>query len=185
MADTSVRPARLVDVDAIAQIQWTSWPTTPGLPESAAAAPELSEITRAWERAVVAPPSPRHTVWSALEGERVVGLVALGPATDPDLDATTTSELLTLVVAPTDRRQGHGSRLLAAAMESLQAQGQHVAVAWLNAQDDQTREFLEAAGWGPDGAFRTLAEQDDDPDAAYVRQVRVGTDLSADPADPS
>lgn len=180
MADSSVRRARLIDVEELARIQFDSWPSTPGLPDAAKEALDLADVKRAWERAVVAPPSERHTVWTALDGETVVGLVALAPVSDPDLTATSTSELLTLVVAPEARRQGHGSRLLNAAIDALREQQQQVVVVWLNAADDRTRAFLEASGWAPDGAFRTLAMVEDEPESGTLRQIRLGTDLTVD-----
>lgn len=180
MADSSVRPARLTDVDALADVQLAGWAATPGLP-SPVQLPTRDDVIRAWERAVVAPPSARHAVWSALADDHVVGLAAVAPATDPDLDGRTTSELLTLVIDPHQRGHGHGSRLLAAAMQGLREAGVQVAVCWLPTQDDRTRAFLSSAGWAADGAFRTLAEPEATPDAEHLRQLRLGTDLTAEP----
>lgn len=183
MADSSVRRARLIDVEELARIQFDSWPLTPGLPEAAKEVLDLAEVTRAWERAVVAPPSERHTVWIALAEATIVGLVALAPVSDPDLTAATTSELLTLVVAPSARGQGHGSRLLNAAVDALREQQQEAVVVWLNTADDHTRAFLEASGWAPDGAFRTLAMVEGEPESGSLRQIRLGTDLTVEASD--
>lgn len=183
MADLSVRTARLLDVDALARIQIASWSATPGLPADVAP-PALDDALRAWERAVLSPPSPRHQVWSAMSGDEVVGLAAVAPAPDPDLETATTSELMTLVVAAEHRSHGHGSRLLAAAMESLKDSGVQLAVVWLTTQDDRTRLFLESAGWAADGAFRTLAADDSDADQQQLRQLRLGTDLRPEGAEP-
>ena len=158
-------------------VQLSSWRSAPGLPDGEAL-PDARAVARSWERAVMVPPSERHTVWVALAASTVVGLACLAPATDPDLDPVVTTELLLLTVDPAHRSQGHGSRLLAATMESLVGTEQVTAVTWVNAQDDSSRQFLQGAGWGIDGAHRSLAQHDDDPPASSLRQLRFGTDLS-------
>jgi GNAT superfamily N-acetyltransferase len=170
MADVSVRPARLGDVAAMAEVQLRAWVDSelPGRPDPA-------DAERAWERAVLLPPSPRHRVLVALVGDAVAGAVATVPASDPDLARGTDTEVVMLVVDPTWRGQGHGSRLVAAAVEVMQSTGDRLAVVWVPAHDDRTRQFLESAGWGPDGAHRTT--QVDDGSAA-VKWLRLATDLT-------
>jgi len=170
MADLSVRGCRLGDVSGLAQVQLRAWEDS-GLPGR----PDRSQVERAWERAVLAPPSPRHRVLVALAGDVVTGGAATVPAGDPDLHHPTDAEVVLLVVDPAHRRHGHGSRLLAAAVELMRRDGDVLAVAWVPARDDQTRQFLQSAGWGPDGAHRTTAP-DDGSDA--VRWLRLATDLT-------
>ena len=71
---------------------------------------------------------------------------------------------------------GHGSRLLAAAADTLRADGFTQARIWVVVRDDALRAFLEPAGWAPDGAHRELDLIGDG--AARLRQVRLHTDLS-------
>ena len=185
MADRFVRLARLGDVPSLTQVQQRCWADAPGMPPGTPT-PNPAESERAWERAILAPPSPRHQVWVAIEGDEIVGLAALAPATDPDLDAQTDSELIVLAVDPDHRRQGHASRLLSASMQSLTDSEGRTATSWVNASDDASRRFLETAGWGVDGAHRSLTIDDDGvvAGAAPLRQVRMGTDLSLpEPAD--
>ena len=52
-------------------------------------------------------------------------------------------------------------------------------MSWLTATDDTLRAFLTEAGWGPDGAHRTLDLVGDG--STTVRQVRLHTAL-VDPA---
>ncbi|MEO8329877.1 MAG: GNAT family N-acetyltransferase, partial [Candidatus Nanopelagicales bacterium] len=99
---------------------------------------------------------------------------------DPDLDPQVTSELIVFGVDPSHRRHGHGSRLLTATAESLASSNIGVATVWLNSSDDASRKFLESAGWGADGAHRRLARDEQDPAELQLRQIRMGTDLSAD-----
>jgi GNAT superfamily N-acetyltransferase len=184
VADRFVRLARLGDVPSLTQVQQRCWVDAPGMPQGTPT-PNPAESERAWERAILAPPSPRHQVWVALEGNEIVGLAALAPASDPDLDAQSDSELIVLAVDPAHRRHGHASRLLSATMQSLTDSAGRTATSWINASDDASRRFLETAGWGADGAHRTLTIDDGSADAgtAPLRQIRLGTDLSLEPAD--
>lgn len=175
MADVSVRPATLADIPAVTSVQLAAWKAS-GLP----GVPDPAETKRAWERAVLLPPSPRHRLLVALAGGEVVGVAATVPASDPDLDPAATSELALLAVDPERRTLGHGSRLLAAAVDLMREAGDAVAVAWLPAGDDPTRRFLAGAGWGADGAHRSTSLPDEMTGAADlgpVRWLRLATDL--------
>lgn len=175
MADVSVRLARLADVSAMARVQISSWRAMPAL--AFATEPDSPATVRAWERAITLPPSPRHQVWVALEADEVVGLAAVGPASDPDLEVASSSELLVLTTDPAARRRGHASRMLAATAEALVADGQQMAVAWLLSQNDAGRAFLQGSGWDNDGAHRTLSDDENAPPERQVRQLRMGTEL--------
>jgi GNAT superfamily N-acetyltransferase len=174
MSDVSVRPARLGDVAPLTAVQLRSWESS-SLPGT----PDPSDVERAWERATLLPPSPRHRLLVALDGDDVVGAVATVPAPDPDLDAASDSELVLLAVDPGRRRRGHGSRMLAAAVDLMRSSGDTLAVVWVPARDDATRQFLESTGWAPDGAHRTTSVDDD---TAPVRWLRLATDLREAPA---
>jgi L-amino acid N-acyltransferase YncA len=69
-------------------------------------------------------------------------------------------------------RRGHGSRLLAAAVDTWRADGVTTAVAWAWERDAATRGFLTGAGWEPDGAARGL-----DTGPQVQRQVRLHVSL--------
>jgi hypothetical protein len=62
-----------------------------------------------------------------------------------------------------------------AAVDTLKADRFTRAVTWLGATDDETRAFLTAGGWAPDGAHRTLDLTGDG--SVQVKQVRLHTDL--------
>ena len=180
MADVFVRPARLIDAEGFTAVQRRSWLIAADelrLPPP----PDASEMQRSWERAVVAPPSDRHYTWVAIDtsqgSEAVVGAAALAPASDPDLSPETCLELVVFAVDPDHRGKGHGSRLLTASLQTAAGANEQEVVAWIASGDDDLRRFLETAGWGADGAHRTLAT-DDIPHsgpAAQLRQVRLGT----------
>ncbi|MBE7190516.1 N-acetyltransferase family protein, partial [Jatrophihabitans endophyticus] len=84
MADVSVRPARPDDADEVARIQVETWRTAYRLILPAPILDGLSadDAVPAWRAAITAPPSPRHHVLVAMEGEWRVGFVAFGPADD-------------------------------------------------------------------------------------------------------
>lgn len=174
MADVSVRPARLADVTGIVTAQLRAWGSS-GLPGR----PDQAHAERAWERAVLLPPTPRHRVLVALDGADVVGAAASVPAADPDLTPTTDTELVLLVVDPGARRRGHGSRLLMASVDAMRGAGETLAVAWVPARDDEMRQFLVGAGWAADGAHRETAV-DEGEESPPVRWLRLATDLGED-----
>ena len=174
MADLSVRPARPADAERIARLQLLTWRTAYAelLPAQALEVPEV-QAAALWLGAVESPPTPTHRVLVAFERDELVGFVASGPASDDGLDPTGTVELLTLLVEPRWGRRGHGSRLLAAAVEHWRADGARTAVAWAFERDPALRAFLTSGGWEGDGATRGL-----DTGAQVQRQLRLHTDLS-------
>ncbi len=162
MGVTGVRAAYPGDVAAVAQIQVRAWREgyrdvipAPALAEMTG--PQAQELWRErWAEAVTAPPSPRHRLLVAVDDGVIVGFAAHAPANEPDHEAETTGELLTLLVDPAHGRAGHGSRLLAATVDHLREDGCTTAVTWLFAADETLRGFLASAGWAPDGAYSTV-----------------------------
>jgi predicted N-acetyltransferase YhbS len=181
MADVSVRPARPEDVAEIARIQIDTWRSAYAsiLPEPVIAALSVDTARAAWQEAVGAPPTPRHHVLVAQEQQSVVGFVALAPldpqADEPQPPGTSPASTFTLgplLVEPRWGRRGHGSRLLAAAVDHALGDGMSAAVAWVPEADTVTREFLVEAGWAPDGLARAL-----DTGAGELREIRLHTSL--------
>ncbi|WP_228942173.1 GNAT family N-acetyltransferase [Nocardioides sp. Leaf374] len=177
--DVSVRVAWADDAAAIAALQLRAWPdlyagavpvdALPSGPEAEAAAAET------WARSLARPADARNRVLVALERNRPTGFVVLTPAADPDCDPVADAEVVELVVAAADRGRGHGSRLLQAAAETLQADRFTRAVLWSVAADDVLRAFLVGAGWAADGAHRRLDLTGDG--TTVVSQVRLHTSL--------
>ena len=173
MADVSARAARPADAELIARVQLATWQTAyPFLPDDVLALP-LDQAAAVWLHAVEEPPTPRHRLMVALDGEALVGFAASGPPEDDDADHGQTAELATLLVEPRWGRRGHGSRLLAAAVEGWRRDGVTTAVIWLWQRDTVSRGFFTSAGWELDGAARGL-----DTGAAVEPQVRLHTDLT-------
>ena len=180
-ADVSARVAWADDAPAIAAVQVRAWRSTYAdlLPAEVLAALDVDDIAATWRTALGKPEDARNRVLVALERNLVTGFVVTGPANDPDCDPVSIGELTDLTVDPHKRGAGHGSRLLQAGADTLVADRFTHAVTWLPADDDGLRTFLTGAGWGPDGAHRTLDLLGDG--TTTVKQVRLHTAL-VDPA---
>jgi len=130
----------------------------------------------AWRQSLTRPGDPRNRVLVALERNLVVGFAILGPAQDPDCDPVRDGELRELTVEASKRGEGHGSRLLQAAADTMASDRFVRAVTWLTAADDRQRRFMTDAGWAPDSAHREL-DLDGSGDVR-VKQVRLHTTLA-------
>jgi len=176
------------------------------LPRHVLADLDAEWIGAQWRDAIEKPPSPRHRVLIAIEqsgppptpgspsaeivenaghedvNSHMVGFAATGPADEEALapDETTLADSVAavtdLLVEPRWGRRGHGSRLLAAAVDGWREDGFDTAVAWAYDEDRATRAFLTSAGWEPDGATRAL-----DVDDLLVRQLRLHVSLAGEP----
>jgi L-amino acid N-acyltransferase YncA len=168
VADVAVRAARPADVPEIARIQVDTWRTAYArfLPESVLAALDVTAAAQAWEAAVLSPPSPAHHVLVATEGSHTVGFVAVGPSGEEDARPGE-AEVAALLVEPRWGRRGHGSRLLAAAVDFLRQDGVTGLVAWVPDGDRASTAFYESAGWEPDGTARIL-----EADGGSARETR-------------
>jgi GNAT superfamily N-acetyltransferase len=178
MADVSVRPARPDDAEEIGRIQVDTWRTayTTIVPAAVLEGLSVPDAATAWTAAITSPPTPRHHVLVAQEQEWRVGFVALGPADDlekDDPEPATTVALAPILVEPRWGRRGHGSRLLAAAVDHARADGMTRAIAWIPEGDIPSREFLLSAGWAPDGLARAL-----DTGAGELREIRLHAALT-------
>jgi len=174
----SVRAATAEDVPEIARIQIDTWRTAYArlLPAAVLAAATPERAAAEWTAAVLRPPSSRHRVLVARDQEWTVGFVAFGPAEeDPYGDPPGTGVLHTLLVEPRWSRRGHGSRLLAAAVDHLRADGVTRAVVWLVEGDAAATTFYESAGWQRDGTVRRLVD-----DGQTVREARFHVSLEGE-----
>jgi ribosomal protein S18 acetylase RimI-like enzyme len=182
-ADVSARVAWAEDAAAIAAVQVRAWRASYAdlLPREMLDGLDADEIAGVWRTALARPADARQRVLVALERNLVTGFVVTGPATDPDCDPVAAGELTDLTVDPHQRGAGHGSRLLQAAADTLMADRFTHAVTWLPAADDALRAFLTGAGWGPDGAHRTLDLVGDG--STTVKQVRLHTSFVDGPAE--
>jgi ribosomal protein S18 acetylase RimI-like enzyme len=177
-ADVSVRVAWSADADAVAAVQVASWRETYAglLPPEVLDSLDVAEFAEQWARSMTKPADARNRVLVALERNDVRGFAVTGPSTDPDADPVTDGEIAELLVDRSTRGQGHGSRLLQAAVDTLRQDRFTRAVMWLRADDEVARRFLADAGWAPDQAHRELDLHGDG--LVRVKQVRLHTALS-------
>lgn len=165
MSGGFVRAARGSDAEGLARVQVASWRAVfAGLVPDAV----ISELTseeavgrwaERWRAAVNAPPTSRHRVHVAVDkpgDPEILGFAAAGPATDEDLWPATDGELYELHVAPAVAGQGHDQRLLHAVADSFSEDGFSTGYTWALTGDGARIEFLEAAGWAPDGSRSNL-----------------------------
>jgi GNAT superfamily N-acetyltransferase len=169
----SVRLALPAESWGIASVQRRSWgDTADPVAQSLLQGIDLETMAATWHRAISRPPEARWRVLVAVADRQVVGLATTLPSQDPDADPGTDGAIDELVVDPTARRRGHGSRLLNACVDTLRADGFVRVHHWLRADDDLRRAFLTDAGWAPDGAHREIGSEDD---AIRVKQIRLHT----------
>jgi GNAT superfamily N-acetyltransferase len=173
-----VRPARPEDAGEIARIQLSTWRTAYRrmFPAHVLAGLDEGFLARGWHQAIAESPSERHHVLIAVEqGETsyTVGFAAGGPADEEALapeerplgaDVAAVTDLL---VEPRWGRRGHGSRLLAAAVDFLRQDGVTGLVVWVPDGDRASTAFYQSAGWEPDGTARIL-----EADGGSVRETR-------------
>ncbi|GAB6984810.1 N-acetyltransferase family protein [Nocardioides pyridinolyticus] len=177
MTDVSVRIAWADDAPAIAEVQLRAWRETyAGVVPPETLPDDVAAAAAAWHASLSRPRDARNRVLVALERNTVVGFAITSPASDPDCDPVSDGELFELNVDPDKRGLGHGSRLLQAAVDTLQADHFNRAVLWAIASDDALRGFLTAAGWAPDQAHRELDL--DGTGTTLVKQVRLHTAIS-------
>lgn len=176
-ADVSARIAWAEDSPAIAAVQVEAWRGSYAelLPAEVLDGLDADQIAEGWRQALGRPGDARNRVLVALERNLVAGFLVTGPSSDPDCDPVSTGELTDLTVDPHKRGVGHGSRLLQSGADTLVADRFERAMMWVPAGDDATRAFLTSAGWGPDGAHRTLDLLGDG--TTTVKQVRLHTAL--------
>jgi ribosomal protein S18 acetylase RimI-like enzyme len=88
--------------------------------------------------------------------QEVVGLLTLGAARDPDLDANRTGEIWGIYVSPDYWRRGIGYRLAQEAERILESRGFDDAVLWVLKGNQRARQFYEAMGFRLDGESKTI-----------------------------
>jgi GNAT superfamily N-acetyltransferase len=176
-ADVSARLAWPDDAGSIARVQLDAWRDlyadvlAPDVLDSL----DVDEFAERWSASLAKPQDARMRVLVALERADVRGFALVQPSFDPDADQISDGEVGEFVVDPAHRGEGHGSRLLQAAMDTLAADHFTRVRWWIASTDDALREFVTGSGWEADGAHRELQD-----DAGHtVKQVRLHTTIGA------
>lgn len=184
MTFTGVRVARVPDAEAIGAVNTASWRDRLRgiLPDDALAMLQPDDLSLVWAGSILNPPSTIARVLVAVEGDSLRGYAAIAASGDPDADSTT-AEMVALEVDPGHQRQGHGSRLMAAIVDTALQSGITALTAWCPLDDEVRRAYLQSAGWGPDSARRDLAVGVDEMgEPVLLREARLVTSLLDDPA---
>lgn len=173
MADVSVRPARQADVAEIARIQVDTWRTGYRnlLPAPIIESLSAESVAPAWAQAVEAPPTGQHHVLVAQEQQWLVGFAAVAPVDSAEegiADVSHTAQIAPLLVEPRWGHRGHGSRLLAAAVDHARDDGFTRLITWVPSGDGASLSFYRSAGWDTDGFARIL-----DTGAGEMREIRL------------
>ncbi|MEZ5090509.1 MAG: GNAT family N-acetyltransferase [Micropruina sp.] len=176
MLADSVRLALPAEAPQLAAIQRRVWlqQLPQDLARSVLEGIDLDEMTTSWHAAIVRPPLAQFRVLAAVTEERVTGFAAVGPSDDPDAEPGEDAVVAEFAIDPPAQRNGHGSRLLNACVDTLRADGFARATWWVRSTDDALRGFLEGAGWAPDGSHREIGSDDEN----RMKLVRLHTDIS-------
>ncbi|MEO3935548.1 GNAT family N-acetyltransferase [Dermatophilaceae bacterium Soc4.6] len=179
VADASVRLARVSDAPAVGVVQAALWTGAYAahVPNDVLAGFQPPAFASVWRESLTNPPTRAHRLLVGCAGEQVVAMAAVGPSGDPDATATD-AEILVLGVHPGARQQGHGSRLLHAAVDTVRGSGATALRVWVPHDDRVLRQFLEAAGFGTDGAVR---DREVGPQRV-LHEVRLSTAVTDAPA---
>jgi ribosomal protein S18 acetylase RimI-like enzyme len=147
-----VRPARVGDAAAIAEVQVRTWQTAYAhtFGQERLAAIDLEARRRNWRRRLSEPaPDWRQLVAEDDDG-RVVAFAAAGDSGDDEA----TGELYAIYALPETWGSGAGPALMAQALEALRESGYREAVLWVLEDNPRARRFYEREGWALDGARR-------------------------------
>lgn len=164
-----VRPATALDAPTLGEIHAQTMRASVcaavgDLPHDVTSGINASMFADSWSQAITAPPGPDFSVLVAVEDGNVVGFVAFVPAravgsansAESEIPGKVT-EIVSLEVRPHVQRHGHGSRLLAAAVDTCRERGVTHLQTWILMGDDSRTSFLTSAGFAPAGLRRNLA----------------------------
>lgn len=178
----SVRLALPAEAAALAALQRRAWQQQGDTGAAALAVIDLAQMTEQWEAAITRPPLARCRVLVAVDADGPTGFATTLPSPDSDAEEGRDGHVGEFQIDPPAVRRGHGSRLLNACVDTLRTDGFARATWWLDSTDDLRRTFLQAAGWGPDGAHRELGTEDG---STRLRQVRLHSDIGPDDPEPT
>lgn len=175
-ADVSARLAWPDDASPMARVQVAAWRANYAelIPAAELDALDPAQLAERWAMTISTPKEARMRVLVALERADVRGFTLVHPSYDPDSDQVADGEIGEFIIDPEHQREGHGSRLLQAAIDTLSADKFTRAVWWIGSTDDPLRRFISESGWEPDGAHRELAAED----GSTIKQIRLHTSLA-------
>ena len=143
----TTRIARISDALAIAELQLESW-TDRGIHHLSP--PDLQQVAAEWATAIRDQQELGRIIVVEKGAEsKLVGCAGVMRSIDPRQ-----CELILLEVAPTERRQKIGSRLVNASADIANGFGADSINAWIETNEVAAISLLESAGWQRSGAQR-------------------------------
>jgi RimJ/RimL family protein N-acetyltransferase len=171
-----VRPARIEDVAAIAEIHVRSWQAAYAglIPQSYLDSLTPAQREPGWTRAIQDGDASRGgTLLVTDDGEKVIGFARICESRDADSAASDVGEVQAIYLAPDAWGTGAGRALMTAALARLTELGYQQATLWVLDSNVRARRFYAAAGFHPDGAVK-----DDDSHGFVLREIRYRTALT-------
>lgn len=150
-----IRPSRLEDARAVAEMHVRSWRDAYAglLPQAMLDGLSVDRREEGWIKAFNETPARRRT-WLAVEEPRVLGFVTAGPSRDEEADKTHVGEILGIYVDKRHWGAGLGRELMRIGLEHLRSIGMREATLWVLHNNTRAHRFYEAAGFRPDGATK-------------------------------
>ncbi|MFI7402959.1 GNAT family N-acetyltransferase [Streptomyces sp. NPDC049541] len=169
---TLLRPAALDDLDRITDLHTqarTAYYRAGGFSDADLTSPEARSRRREmWMRALQ---GDTTTVLCAVRGgDETVGILAMGPPLDPDVDAAAAGQLYQIHVHPGSWGRGIGSLLHGAFVQQLRDASLTTGVLEAWERNNRAQAFYARHGWKPDGHHR--------PGPAAANYVRMRLELS-------
>ncbi|OLZ62310.1 GNAT family N-acetyltransferase [Streptomyces sp. IMTB 2501] len=151
----SLRPANLDDLDPITDLHTlarTAYYHAGGIAESELNSPEAhSDRREMWSRALQ---DDTKTVLCAMRQGETVGVLAMGPPLEADVDAAFVGQLYQIHVRPGSWGLGIGGRLHAAFVRFLRDASLTTGVLEAWERNGRAQAFYARHGWKPDGHRR-------------------------------
>lgn len=88
-------------------------------------------------------------------GDKIIGMITLGPCRDSDLDDSW-GEIWGIYLHPSYWRKGYGTILMSWGMGELRRRGYQKVSLWVLQENNQARNFYEKMGFIQDGALEQI-----------------------------
>lgn len=148
-----MREAGLHDIPAIVALQARSWQATYRgmVDDEFLDAIPLQKWVESWRTHFFGGSGPARCVVAEEDG-RIIGFAGAGRAEQGNSVGESVGEVHTIYMDAAFHGRGIGRRLMAAALEHLEASGFTAAILWVLEKNERARCFYEAGGWQLDGA---------------------------------
>ncbi|MGN6578339.1 MAG: GNAT family N-acetyltransferase [Nocardioides sp.] len=160
--EVRIREAHPTDLDAIAEVHTrarTAYYTAGGVdPQTLVDPAAVERRKRGWSELLGL---PEAAVLCAVDGRQVIGLLAMGPPHDQDVQAASYRQLFQIHVDPDAWGEGVGRALHDAFVGRLRAAGFTGAVLEVWEANARARAFYARQGWREDGVRRPGPEGKD------------------------